>query len=92
MDRGSGELQSRGCIELDKTEHLSTTSADLTVVKDSILFPLCVCVCVSRKEGEREKERQTDREGERERGAREGQGNALSFPDWVPLDPESRLV
>ena len=68
MDRGSGELQSRGCIELDKTEHLSTTSADLTVVKDSILFPLCVCVCVSRKEGEREKERQADRQTQKERG------------------------
>ena len=81
MDRGSGELQSRGCIELDKTEHLST-SADLTVVKDSIWFPLCARVCISRTEGEREKERQTDRQRERGNGReREGEGNALSFPD-----------
>ena len=72
MDRGSGELQSRGCIELDKTEHLSTTSADLTVVKDSILFPLCVCVCVSRREGEGETDRQRRREGKGGRGRDRG--------------------
>lgn len=61
------------CKELDKTEHLST-NADLTVVKDSIWFPLCARVCVSRREGEREKERPTDRgrEGNGGRGRERG--------------------
>ena len=84
MDRGSGELQSRGCIELDKTEHLSTVLTSLLSRSQSCFRCVCVCVCVSRKEGEREKERQRDRQTARERGKgreREGQGNALSFPD-----------